>query len=233
MSKDRELVATLSQFTRQLLSTFEVHAALASLVSNVTQALDLIGCGVSLQADGRLKFITAAVDTVTVMERCQERYQQGPCEAAYAQGVIVAVTDVRTLTTEWPEFAAEAKRVGVAGAAGIPIRLGDVKIGALNLYAAHPRVWTADELAIAQLLADVAAAHIVSADRVRQLEDLTGQLRSALSSRVIIEQAKGIIAEARGINPDKAFDRIRAHARSHQVSVREVARAIIEVGLRV
>jgi GAF domain-containing protein len=226
-------VATLSQFTRQLLSTYEIHAALAALVANVNQALDLVGSGVSLEIDGGLKFVTAAPEPVMVMERCQEQHRQGPCEEAYERGAIVAITDVRTLTEKWPEFAEEAKRVGIAGAAGIPIRIRDVKLGALNLYTELPRTWTDDELAIAQLFADVAAAHIVTADRVRELEDLTGQLQSALSSRVVIEQAKGITAQARGTSPDQAFRLIRAHARSHQVSLHAVARAIVDVGLRI
>ncbi|WP_238586185.1 GAF and ANTAR domain-containing protein [Rhodococcus rhodochrous] len=231
--RHQEFVAALSKFAQRLLTPYEVDAALDAVVRKVTSVLELTGAGVTLHVDGRLRFVTAAGDRIESMERCQERFDAGPCAHAFNHGETVAVADVRGRDDLWPEFAAEARLLGIAAVAGVPMQLGEVKVGALDLYCREPREWADDELAAAQVFADMATGYIVNSDKLRQQEQLSAQLQTALDTRVVVEQAKGITAQARGVTPAAAFELIRSYARRHQAPVRAVAQAIVEVGLRI
>lgn len=228
-----EFMAVLSRFARRLPTSYDVGAALDELVDGVTGVLGLLGCGVSLQSEGRLQFVTAAAEVVGNMERCQEDAGVGPCRYAFDRGEPIAVADVRQRQDLWPEFAEKAREYGIAAVAGIPMQLADEKIGALDMYACEPRDWAEREIAAAQVCADMATGYIVNANKLRQHEQLNAQLQTALDSRIVIEQAKGVIAQARKITPDEAFRLIRGHARRNQAPVRSVAKAIVDVGLRV
>jgi len=126
-----------------------------------------------------------------------------------------------------------AARLDVAGVAGIPMRLADQIIGALNLYAAGPREWSDEDIAVAGVLADVATSYVVNASKLRQQEQLSEQLQHALESRVVIEQAKGITAQQNSVTIDQAYQLMRGHARNNNASMRTVAEAIVAVGLHV
>ena len=183
--------------------------------------------------DGRLRFVTAVSQASGELERIQEEQQAGPCQDAYDTGDAVWVPDVRVETTRWPEFAAAATRLGVAGVAGIPMRLSSQTIGALNLYSSTPRVWSEEDLAAATVSADVATSYVINASKIRQQQQLSEQLQHALESRVVIEQAKGITAQQHAVTVDEAFHLMRGHARSNNASIRAVAEAIVAVGLQV
>jgi GAF domain-containing protein len=140
---------------------------------------------------------------------------------------------VRTESARWPEFSAIATRLAVAGVAGIPMRLDDQIIGALNLYSPQPREWSDVDITVARVLADVATSYVVNASKLRQQEQLSEQLQEALESRVVIEQAKGITAYKNAVTIDQAYQRMRRHARNNNASLRLVAEAIVSVGLQV
>jgi GAF domain-containing protein len=182
---------------------------------------------------GRLRFVTAVSQASGELERNQEEQQAGPCRDAFDTGEVVRVADVRAECARWPEFAATAIRLGVAGVAGIPMRLADQIIGALNLYSPEPRRWTDEDISVARVLADVATSYVVNASKLRQQEQLSEQLQHALQSRVIIEQAKGITAQQNSVTVDQAYQLMRRHARNNNASLRLVAEAIVAVGLQV
>lgn len=224
---------TLSRFAVVLPARYDLEASLSELTESVTEVLGLSGSGVIMAEDGRLRFVTAVSQASGELERNQEQHQAGPCRDAYETGEVVRVTDVRQESQRWPLFATAATRLGVAGVAGIPMRLADEIIGALNLYSPEPRAWTDEDIAVAGVLADVATSYIVNASKLRQQEQLSEQLQEALESRVVIEQAKGITAYKNAISVDQAYQRMRGHARSNNASLRMVAEAIVAVGLQV
>jgi GAF domain-containing protein len=231
---DRSLfIQTLSRFAVVLPSRYDLEAALSELTESVTEVLGLSGSGVTMADKGQLRFVTAVSHASGELERNQEEQQAGPCRDAFDSGEVVRVTDVRLESTRWPEFSATATRLKVAGVAGIPMRLADVIVGALNLYAEEPREWSDDDIAVAGVLAAVATSYVVNASKLRQQEQLTEQLQHALESRVVIEQAKGITSQKNAITIDQAYQLIRGHARSNNTSLRTVAEAIVAVGLRV
>ena len=225
---------TLSRFAVALPGEYDLQQALTELTESVTAILDLAGSGVTLaEADGRLGFATAVGAPYVELERIQEQFQRGPCREAFDTAEIVSVPDARLEQDRWGEYAVAARRLGVAGVAGVPMRLGDRLIGAVNLYAGVPRAWAEEDLHVATVLAGVATGYIVNASKVQQLEQLTDQLRRALESRVLIEQAKGVISEHRAVTVDEAFARMRRHARDHNTGLRAVAQSVIDEGLRV
>jgi GAF domain-containing protein len=224
---------TLSRFAVVLPARYDLEAALGELTESVTAVLGLSGSGVTMAEEGRLRFVTAVSQASGELERNQEEEQAGPCRDAYDTGAVVRVTDVRQESTRWPEFSAMAGRLSVAGVAGIPMRLDDQVIGALNLYSPEPREWTDEDIAVAAVLADVATSYVVNASKLRQQEQLSEQLQKALESRVVIEQAKGITAQQNSVTVDQAYQRMRRHARNNNASLRVVAEAIVAVGRRV
>jgi GAF domain-containing protein len=224
---------TLSRFAVVLPARYDLEAALGELTESVTAVLGLSGSGVTMAEEGRLRFVTAVSQASGELERNQEEEQAGPCRDAYDTGEVVRVTDVRQESTRWPEFSAMAARLSVAGVAGIPMRLDDQVIGALNLYSPEPREWTDEDIAVAAVLADVATSYVVNASKLRQQEQLSEQLQHALESRVVIEQAKGITAQQNSVTVDQAYQCMRRHARNNNASLRVVAEAIVAVGLRV
>ncbi|WP_378730773.1 GAF and ANTAR domain-containing protein [Nocardia brasiliensis] len=234
MAYDAEaLVEVLSRFARMLPTEYRVETALDELVSSVTAVLGLTGAGVTMESGGQLRFVTAPSEQIAEVERCQEHAQQGPCVDAHHNGHPVTVDDLSKHLDRWPQYTSVAARYNVAAVAGVPMRLNGHKVGAIDLYADQPRDWSAADVEVARLLADMATGYVVNAGRRFQQQQLTEQLQQALNSRVVIEQAKGIIANARAISPDEAFTLIRRYARAQQAPLHAVARAIVEVGLRV
>jgi len=224
---------TLSRFAVVLPARYDLEDSLTELTESVTAVLDLSGSGVTMAEEGRLRFVTAVGQASKELERNQEKWQAGPCRDAFETGEVVRVTDVREESTRWPEFSQTAYRLNVAGVAGIPMRLADQIIGALNLYSPEPRSWSDADIAVARVLADVATSYVVNASKLRQQEQLSEQLQEALESRVVIEQAKGITAQQHAVSIEQAYQRMRRHARTNNASMRMVAEAIVAVGLEV
>jgi GAF domain-containing protein len=233
MYDQRLFLQTLSRFAVVLPARYDLEAALSELTESVIAVLGLCGSGVSMAEDGRLRFVTAVSQASGELERSQQEQQAGPCRDAYQSGEVVRVTDVRQESTRWPEFSAIATRLSVAGVAGIPMRLDDQIIGALNLYSPEPREWSDVDIAVATVLADVATSYVVNASKLRQQEQLSEQLQEALESRIVIEQAKGITAYKNAVTIDQAYQLMRRHARNNNASLRLVAEAIVAVGLQV
>ena len=224
---------TLSRFAVVLPAHYDLEAALSELTESVTAVLGLCGSGGTMAEEGQLRFVTAVTQASGELERIQEEHQSGPCRDAYDTGEVVRVSDVRQESARWPTFSAAATRLAVAGVAGIPMRLADQIIGALNLYSPKPREWSDEDIAVAGVLADVATSYVVNASKLHQQEQLSEQLQHALESRVVIEQAKGITAQQSSVSVDQAYQLMRRHARSNNASLRTVAEAIVAVGLQV
>ena len=233
MYDNRLVLETLSGFAATLVRPYDAATVLDELNERVTATLGLAGSGVTLLQDGVLRFVTAAPDSAVEMEQTQQAQKQGPCLDATRTGEPVSVEDLRLEAQRWPEYAATAARHGIGSVAGIPLKLGGTSVGALNLYATGVRAWEPEDITAATVLADMATSYLVNASKLDQHRQLNEQLQLAFESRVVIEQAKGIIANEHGATMDAAFALIRQHARNHNASVQTVAEAIVHAGLRV
>ena len=227
------LLETLSGFAGNLVRDYDVDTVLTELTERVTAVFGLLGSGVSVRQNDALLYLTAVNPAAAELEQVQQDSRQGPCFEAYNTGTPVIVPDLRRAAERWPLYAAAAARSGITGAAGIPLKLADASVGALNLYSAETRDWSPEDITAAQLLADIATSYLVNASKLDQQRQLNEQLQQALDSRVVIEQAKGIIAKTHGTSVEVAFQRIRRHARNHNTSIRTVAQAIVNAGLTV
>lgn len=234
MADESRLLETLAAFARTLTGRYGVSDVLHDLVEGVTAVLGLCGAGVCLLQAGQIRFLTAQSEAVAELERLQDLRQAGPCVDATCTGRLVTVADLAepSAARRWPDYCAQAERAGIRAVAGIPMVAEQRVLGAMNLYDSQPRDWTEADLRIAGILADLATGYVVHSSELEQQRKLAVQLQQALDSRIIIEQAKGILAQAKGISVDLAYQQLRRHARNHNVSIAEVASAVVNVGLR-
>lgn len=233
MTREAALLEALCRFATVLPSAYDAAMALEELTDTAVELLDLSSSGVSLEEAGHLRFVTASDHMASELELAQERLQEGPCHEALRRGVPVTTDDLPTDADRWPLYGARAAELGIRAVAGLPMRLAGVPVGALNLYSTTARTWSTEDVDIAQVLADAATGYVVNAVKLHQRERLSEQLQHALTSRVVVEQAKGITANDRGVGVDEAFEIIRSHARSHNASLHDVATAIVSAGMRV
>ncbi len=218
----------VSRFNSRLSALGDDDRVLFELAVSVGRLLPLSGAGVSLVVDGHMRYATAHTASATALEKCQEQFQSGPCRDAYSTRDVTPIADVREYAVRWPSYAATARRVGITGVAAIPMRLRETQIGVLDMYTSQRHDWSLDELGVAQVLAELATANVLHSRARAEQQELTEQLQQALNSRVVIEQAKGMLANRHGINMPSAFELIRAYARSNHRTVREVATAVVE-----
>lgn len=220
-------VAALSRILQMLEEPSPIGAIVSELTESVRSVFDLAGAAVLLPDDGELT-VAAASAPVQGLERAQQRSQRGPACEAQRRGAVVVAADLTQARGRWPEFAAAAQRMGIVATAAVPLRWDRQTIGWVDLHSATPRPWCPGDLAAATVLARVVAGHLATDATLRKRQQLTEQLENALASRVVIEQAKGIIAAEGAVTVDEAFDRLRRHARRHRTSVQEVAAAVVE-----
>jgi GAF domain-containing protein len=170
----------------------------------------------------------ASSEAAELVELFQIQNDEGPCLDCFRTGQPVSATGLSTLEERWPRFAAAAAQAGFDAVEALPMRLRDQVIGALNLFRAGPGPFDPADLRIAQALADVATIGLLQEQYVRRSEALAEQLQTALNSRVIIEQAKGKLAERLGIDMDHAFGLLREYARNTNHQLTDVARNFVD-----
>lgn len=232
MVDQKLLTTTLSEFAATLVRGFAITDVLHDLAERVAAVVAVDGVGVYLQDGSALCFVTALDEPSASVERVQEHEQEGPCVDAWRSGSVVAVADLRDSAQRWPSYVRAARAAGIVAVAGIPLHLNGHSIGVLNLHSNRRRDWSAEDLDAAGVLADIAASYVINASLLDRQRRNCEQLQEALDSRVIIEQAKGVLAAERGISVDQAFEVLRQHARQRGASLRAVAEAVVNLGLR-
>jgi GAF domain-containing protein len=222
----------LRRFAATLPTTYDVVEALTELGETISEVTGVTGAGVSLDdTHGTLRFVTASSEQIVDLERTQESEAEGPCFDAFTSGEVAVAGDLQ-LGSPWPIFGSTAAEQGFRAVAGIPMITGERTIGAIDLYDRQPRDWDPETLEDVRVLADVATTYVAFAQRLARAEELTAQLQHALDSRVLIEQAKGLIAGERGVSIEEALEVLRRHARATGTRLHDVARAAVDLGLR-
>ena len=230
VDKDR-LLEVLTGFAHTMAGDYELSDVLYRLTDDVVAVLDIAGAGIAVaDEEDVLRYATASDDDVTALERVQEEHQVGPCAEAFRTQEPVLVTDIAT-RQDWIAYRKAAGDRGFDAVAGIPLSLASERFGALNLYDSDVHEWTAEEIAAARVLADMAAGYMVHA-RLRDTRALAEQLQRALDTRLVIEQAKGVLSAEYDIDVDRAFELLRRHSRNHNATLRTVAEAVVSEGFR-
>jgi GAF domain-containing protein len=193
------------------------------------QLLGVSAAGVMLTDQrGALRVVAASTEKTRLLELLQLQTDQGPCPECFHTGQPIAVADLTTATDRWPRFVAEARQSGFASVHALPMRLRTDVIGALNLFDTQPGALDQDTIRLGQALADVATIGLLQARAIRHRETLAEQLQTALNSRVLIEQAKGVISERRHLDMDQSFTLLRGTARTSNRRLSELARAVVD-----
>lgn len=214
-----------------LVGPYVVSDLAQRLVDGCVELLDVWAAGLLIADPGSTpKLLAASTHQAQVLELVQVASGQGPCLAAMSTGELVHVEDLEQVEEQWPAWTAGARAIGVQRAYGIPLHVGDRTIGALNLFRRLDAPLATTDLDLARALADLATVGIVHQRALGEAESVTSQLRHALDSRVVIEQAKGRLAERLGVGVEEAFALLRQHARSTSTALSEVARAVVEDG---
>jgi GAF domain-containing protein len=228
------LLDSLERFASTLTSGYGVGDVLHDLTQEMTEVLDLTGAGVTLVHDGKQRFVTAAIDAIASLERVQENHQSGPCIDAVgsAQAVTVSDLDSGEVSHRWPDYTEAAKMAGIRAVAGVPMLAEESAVGAVNLYSNQCRTWSREDLRVASVFANIATGYLVHASAVQQHQRTAEQLQQALTTRLIIEQAKGVLAAQLEISVDEAFLLLRKHSRDHNTRIHDVARAVVNGDLR-
>jgi GAF domain-containing protein len=226
---DAELLSdTFVDLADTMVADFDVIDFLHMLTDRSVRLLPASAAGVLL-ADprGELRVAAASSEAAGLVELFQIQNDQGPCLDCFRTGRPVTATDLTGPGQQWPRFAAAATAAGFRAVQALPMRLRNQVIGALNLFAATPGPFGPAELRLGQALADVATIGLLQERNVRRSETVSEQLQAALNSRVVIEQAKGKIAERHGLDMDQAFALLRDHARNTNQRLTDVARNFI------
>ncbi len=226
---ERLVAEVFVELADTLVDDFDVVDFLHQVTVRCADVLGVSAAGVLLTDQrGALRVVAASTEQTRLLELLQLQTNQGPCPECFHTGRPVAVADLSDDTGRWPEFAAEARQVGFASVHALPMRLRTAVIGTLNLFGTRPGVLDDATIRLAQALADVATIGILQARAIRDRETLAEQLQTALNSRIIIEQAKGVIAERRQLGMDRSFTLLRDAARTSNRRLSDLARAIVD-----
>jgi GAF domain-containing protein len=228
MLRESLLVATAVELADNLVDNFDVIDVLTLLSDRCVQTLDVSSAGVLLGLPGGdLQFVASSSEPMRVLELFQIQANEGPSVDCHADGIAIINRELRDPDERWPRFSPRAIALGFRSVHCLPLRLRGRIIGALNLSRGDTGLLSQEDVVVAQGLADVATIAILQHQSTLSARDLNDQLSIALNSRIIIEQAKGMVSHSLQCDMDIAFGRLRAHARNHNLHLTDVATAVV------
>jgi GAF domain-containing protein len=223
-----QLVARTVAELRAMPDAEDLMARLGRVVEATRTVVGVDGTGLTLTSeDGQPRWVAVSDAAMQLLEEVQHDFGEGPCLAAFADDRVVAVQDLRSELV-WDRIAVVVRQLQVRGVLSVPVRLADQPVGTLNVYASQPRAWSPAEVQALGAFAIVTAELVRAAVELANHQVEVAQLRQALTSRVWIEQAKGMVAATQGVTLDQAFQQIRGRARSSSRKLAEVAQEVIQ-----
>jgi GAF domain-containing protein len=229
MTREAEVVRSLVEMADTLVDDFDIIDLLTGLADRCVQLLGVSAAGVMLASPtGSLALVASSSEAMRLLELFELQAQEGPCLDAFRTGEPVEHENLRARAGRWPLFSEAALQGGFRSALALPLRLREVTLGALNLLRATQAPMVEADLIVARAFADLAALSIVQHRASVEAHRLNEQLSGALNSRVVIEQAKGVISERADIDLAQAFARLRTYARNHNRRLTDVAEAAID-----
>lgn len=236
MSEAREalLTRTFVALTDSLVDDYDLIDLLQTLVDNAIELFDATAAGITLGPDAEhLDVVVSTSEESRLIELMQVRDEKGPCIEAFSTGDVVSVVDPAAMRRRWPAFAAEAASSGYLSVHAIPLRLRGRAIGSFNLFRDREGPLDTQDAVAAQALADVATISLLQERTLRDRDIVTEQLERALGTRVVIEQAKGVISNTHLLDMDEAYKLLRRHARSTHTPLASVATAVVGGDLKI
>lgn len=210
-----------------LLDDFDVVDLLTELTERCAQLLDVESAGLLL-ADPleQLRLLAATSEATRELELFQLQADEGPCVDCYSTGQPVSVADLQAQADRWPRFVPAAVDAGFASVHAVPMRAAGIVLGALGLFGTRPGELDDADLLVGQTLAHIASVAILQ-EHAPTPSSVMPQLRSALTSRILVEQAKGFLRESLDVSVQDAFQLMRNYARTHREHLTDVARRLM------
>ena len=227
-SREHLLASTFVDLADTLVADFDVIDFLHMLATRSVELLDVDAAGIMLADQrGGLRVMASSAEEARLLELYELQNAAGPCLDCYRTGRPVARDDLAAMRTSWPAFTEQLRGLGFHSAQALPMRLRTETIGALNLFRLEPGQLGLADLRAGQAMADVATVGLIQERAIAASELLATQLQTALTSRVQLEQAKGVLAERAGMPMDQAFQLMRDYARSRGHRLSDVAAQVV------
>jgi GAF domain-containing protein len=225
--RETRVLEAVVSLVDNLLDDFDVVELLTELTERCADLLDIAAAGFLL-ADplGQLRLLAATSKQTREVELFELQADEGPCVECYAIGQPVSVADLRAATSRWPRFVPAALETGVASVHAVPMRAAGIVLGSLGLFGTRPGELSQADLLVGQTLAHIACVAILQ-EHAPTPSTVIPQLRSALTHRIVVEQAKGFLRERFDISVDEAFSLLRRYARTHNDHLTDVARQLM------
>jgi transcriptional regulator with GAF, ATPase, and Fis domain len=233
-SREEVLIDTFASLADTMVAGYDVVDLLQSLVESCTNLLEIAAAGILLaDENGELDVVASSSEAARLVELMQISAEAGPCIESFATGVVVVVADIALAPLKWSRFRDSAIEQGFGSICAIPRRLRDTTIGALNLLSTGVGELAEADVKVARALADVATIGILQERALAESAVVREQLSQALQSRVVIEQAKGVLSQTRSVSTEDAFTLMRAYARSNRLKLSEVAQRVVSRDLHI
>jgi GAF domain-containing protein len=234
--QDREewLADTLVGLADTLTTDFDVIEFLSTLAERLVELLDAAEVGLVLaDPQGHLRVMAASTERMHMLDLFEVQTSEGPCLDCYRSGDAVFNVELDRAEARWPVFTPMVRSAGFRAVHALAMRLRDQVIGAVNIFHTTTVAISERDIHLAQALADVATIGLLQQRAVRHASELSEQLQRALTSRVVIEHAKGAVAERAAVDMDTAFGWLRGYARANNRRLADVAIAVVERTLAV
>jgi GAF domain-containing protein len=229
MNRESLLITTLVELADNLVEDFDVIEVLTMLCNRCVETIDVDAAGVMLVSPAReLQYVASSSESMRILELYQIQADEGPCVECFNSGEAIIDRLLVDAKEQWPHFSPRAIELGFNSVYCLPMRLRGRIIGALNFFRVDDEPLDESDVVVAQGLSGVATIAILQHQTSLDAKVLNSQLSKALDSRIIIEQAKGMVSQATSCDVDQAFNRLRAHARNHNARLTAVANAIVD-----
>jgi GAF domain-containing protein len=227
-TREGQLLQTFAKLADTLVVGYDAVDLLQLLVEACRDLLGATAAGILLaNSDDELELIASTSESSRLVELMQLAAEAGPCVTSFETGEMVVVPDIATVRPEWSRFRDSALQQGFGAVYALPLRLRETTIGTLNLFQDEFGQMSDQDLTAARAYADVATIGILHERSLRESGVIQTQLQNALNSRIVIEQAKGVVAHSRSVSMDEAFALIRAHARTNRLGIAHVSAEIV------
>src|SRR6266568_446286 len=232
MTREADVVRSLVEMADTLVEDYDVVDLLTGLADRCVSLLGVSAAGVMLASPGgSVGLVASSSEAMRLLELFELQAQEGPCLDAFRAGERIGHEDLEAGSGRWPSFSAAAVQAGFRSASALPLRFREVTLGALNLFSVTQAPMDEADVIVARAFADLATLSIVQHRASAEAQRLNEQLSAALTSRVVIEQAKGVISERAGVDLAEAFSRLRGYARNHNLRLTDVAQGAIDGAL--
>jgi len=229
MTREADVVRSLVEMADTLVDDYDVVDLLTGLADRCVELLGVSAAGVMLASPaGSLGLVASSSEAMRLLELFELQAQEGPCLDAFHTGERVGPEDLGAGSGRWPSFSAAARKEGFQSASALPLRLRELTLGALNLLSVTRAPMDEADVIVTRAFADLAALSIVQHRASAEAQRRNEQLSAALTSRVVIDRAKGVLSERAGVDLAEAFSRLRASARNHNLGLTDVAQAGID-----